>query len=142
MRPIGWSKANGYFIQKPDIDQLANYKNDHIHHDTSFDDSEIQDFFTECSNKNTSFRAGSLCELESENEPNSVEVVTVKSYKGGRLLVEFSDLNREWVFYSDTRLHPLGWAKKNNMKYLGNLRKDQHLEEEKCKKLKLDFFKF
>ena len=116
LRPIGWSKANGYFAQKPSVRQLTDLCVNK-RHSTDYDDTEIKEFFTSYLDNINSFRQDSHCELEN-NDLDTVDIVRIKSNVAGRLLVEFAESNQqEWMFYLDSRLHPLGWARKNNMAY-------------------------
>ena len=61
--------------------------------------------------------------LELQHPINSVEVWLVKILEnvGGRLYLRFEGLEIAthdfWLFYLNHRLHPVGWAKANGLKY-------------------------
>ena len=93
-------------------------------HSTSFSDAEMSDFFMDYSAGLNSFAADSYCELERIDATNTVDIVRIKSNVAGRLLIEYAadHMNEEWLFYLDTRLHALGWARKNKICYANESR--------------------
>lgn len=137
LRPIGWSKANGYFVQKLTIRQLTSDPGcfSKRPHSVDYDNTEIKEFFTNYLDAVNSFRQDSHCELE-DNQSNTVDIVRVKSNVAGRLLIEFAGSGeQDWIFFSDTRLHPLGWARKNKLDYSARSQclENLVLDEEKSK---------
>ena len=52
-----------------------------------------------------------MCELVDEHVPFLVHIVKIKRAVAGRLLVASKDIKERWLFYTCTRLHPLGWAR-------------------------------
>lgn len=136
LRPIGWSKNNGYLLQKPNVSYLVDSTE---HHDNDFNSIEIKEFFTHYSSNLNSFCVGSYYELENW-ESNNVDLVKIINNIAGRLLIEHADMSQEWLFYLDTRLNPLGWAKKNKLeyseksKYLKSIVSEE--EKKKCENLK------
>ncbi len=139
LRPIGWSKSNGYFSQKPDIEKLLNDISQH--ETTEFNNIEIQSYFAKYSTASIDYREGSYYELESCKVDNHVDIIRIKKNIAGRLLAEFSDqheMNSEWLFYLNTSLHPLGWGKINNMNYSEDSLKNK-FDIEQCQS-KLNFY--
>lgn len=137
LRPIGWSKANGYFVQKLSVRQLTSDVGcfNKRTHSVDYDDTEIKEFFTNYLDNVNSFRQESHCELE-DTQSDTVDIVWVKSNVAGRLLIEFAGSGeQEWIFYLDTRLHPLGWARKSKIDYSARSQcwESLVLDEEKSK---------
>lgn len=113
LRPIGWSKLNGYIPQKPMITQLSQTQ---VCQNHKYNDTEIKDFFVDYNELTNAYTEGSS--LEMEIGMNKVVQVKIKRNIAGRLLIQqqTEDLYEKWLFYLDTRLHPLGWFKGNNSK--------------------------
>ncbi len=106
LRPIGWSKTNGRQAQKPlDFNEKTNFSHD-------LDDTNYFSYF-KINSINESYEENSECELQVDNK---IYLCKIKRNCAGRLLIEYNK-KRVWIFYLDSRLHPIGWAKANNMHY-------------------------
>lgn len=62
---------------------------------------------------------GCILEVRDASEPSVYWAAQVQRNVGGRLCLSYVGLNDPtyymWMFYLDTRLRPLGWAKENNL---------------------------
>lgn len=62
---------------------------------------------------------GCVLEVRDAFEPSVYWAARVQCNVGGRLCLSYVGLNDSaydmWMFYLDTRLRPLGWAKDNNL---------------------------
>jgi hypothetical protein len=147
LRPIGWSKKQNKTLRKPqflELNHSSNYINDlysllnylnAINDDRNVNTEQQMINFTNIEMSNDGekldlsfnsflncFNEGNLCEFVNESKSShsdSIYVFIVKILKNiaGRLLIEFNDENKKWIFYSDRILRPLGWASAYGHKY-------------------------
>ena len=122
LRPIGWSKRHGRFMQKPTASQLRHFVEEFKQegHDTLKFEDDLFEFLSSLykqSNMNEQYKQDSFCEIEDEAGSSSVSIVEIVRNVAGRLLIRFPDQTKCWIFYLDSRLHQLGWAKQNNYEY-------------------------
>lgn len=69
------------------------------------------------------FKENNYCEIQSETDVKSVNIAKIIRNVNGRILFELINEEdkapeRNWVFFSDSKVHPLGWAHSNKYKYL------------------------
>ena len=122
LRPIGWSKRHGRFMQKPTASQLRHFvdeSREEGHEALKFEDDLFEFVSSLCkqSSMNEQYKQGRFCEIEDEADSSSVSIVEIVRNVAGRLLIRFLDHTKCWIFYLDSRLHQLGWAKQNNYEY-------------------------
>uniref|UniRef100_A0A671LJJ7 Scm-like with four MBT domains protein 2 n=1 Tax=Sinocyclocheilus anshuiensis TaxID=1608454 RepID=A0A671LJJ7_9TELE len=123
LHPVGWCAQNNKMLQPP---KAIKEKNSDW---TEFLIKELTGSRTAPANllegplrgKNTVdlIVVGCILEVRDAFEPNVYWAARVQSNIGGRLCLSYVGLNDPaydmWMFYLDTRLRPLGWAKENNL---------------------------
>uniref|UniRef100_A0A9J8CNU7 Scm like with four mbt domains 2 n=1 Tax=Cyprinus carpio carpio TaxID=630221 RepID=A0A9J8CNU7_CYPCA len=121
LHPVGWCAQNNKTLQPP---EAIKEKNSDW---TEFLIKELTGSRTAPANllegplrgKNTVdlIVVGCILEVRDAFEPNVYWAARVQSNIGGRLCLSYVGLNDPaydmWMFYLDTRLRPLGWAKEN-----------------------------
>uniref|UniRef100_A0A8C1QMS7 Scm-like with four MBT domains protein 2 n=1 Tax=Cyprinus carpio TaxID=7962 RepID=A0A8C1QMS7_CYPCA len=121
LHPVGWCAQNNKTLQPPEAIKEKN--SDWI----EFLIKELTGSRTAPANllegplrgKNTVdlIVVGCILEVRDAFEPNVYWAARVQSNIGGRLCLSYVGLNDPaydmWMFYLDTRLRPLGWAKEN-----------------------------
>lgn len=150
LKPPGWSKQNGRVFKQLDYSKINNdlvkllrtlncYDTKREENDQDENDSEHKAAVA-ASNKMSSldmFKENTVCELiwsqtDESMKPICVYIVTIMINIAGRLLIEIKENEKSrqfWLFYTDRRLRPLGWAKYNHYNYINYDQKEHILPE-------------
>ncbi|XP_016325970.1 scm-like with four MBT domains protein 2 isoform X1 [Sinocyclocheilus anshuiensis] len=130
LHPVGWCAQNNKMLQPPKDNVYLRAAIKEKNSDwTEFLIKELTGSRTAPANllegplrgKNTVdlIVVGCILEVRDAFEPNVYWAARVQSNIGGRLCLSYVGLNDPaydmWMFYLDTRLRPLGWAKENNL---------------------------
>ncbi|XP_056311487.1 LOW QUALITY PROTEIN: scm-like with four MBT domains protein 2 [Danio aesculapii] len=130
LHPVGWCAQNDKTLQPPEDNVYLRAAIKEKYSDwTEFLIKELTGSRTAPANllegplrgKNTVdlIMEGSILELRDASEPSVYWATQVQRNVGGRLCLSYVGLNDAayymWMFYLDTRLRPLGWAKENNL---------------------------
>uniref|UniRef100_A0A673IW35 SAM domain-containing protein n=1 Tax=Sinocyclocheilus rhinocerous TaxID=307959 RepID=A0A673IW35_9TELE len=123
LHPVGWCAQNNKTLQPPEAikEKYSDW--------TEFLIKELTGSRTAPANllegplrgKNTVdlIVVGCILEVRDAFEPSVYWAARVQCNVGGRLCLSYVGLNDSsddmWMFYLDTRLRPLGWAKENNL---------------------------
>ncbi|XP_051977140.1 scm-like with four MBT domains protein 2 isoform X2 [Xyrauchen texanus] len=123
LHPVGWCAQNNKMLQPPEVikEKYSDW--------TEFLIKELTGSRTAPANllegplrgKNTVdlIEVGCVLEVRDAFEPSMYWAARVQRNVGGRLCLSYVGLNDPayyfWMFYLDTRLRPLGWAKENHL---------------------------
>ena len=147
IKPVGWCRNNDCKIKIPDfiyekLKQKYNQQkiiekiNNKVTHlvTTNVNRNLMGNFFERLTDVNiklapnlttkcvSQLRPNQILELQDFKMPSNVWFVRILENIGGRLLLEyyFEDATKNlkfWLFYLDTHLHHVGWAKNNDYSY-------------------------
>ncbi|KAA0721138.1 Scm-like with four MBT domains protein 2 [Triplophysa tibetana] len=123
LHPVGWCTQNNKTLQPPDaIKEKYNDWADFLVKELTGSRTAPPNLLEgPLRGKNTVdlITVGSILELRDAIEPTVHWAAQVQRNVGGRLCLSYVGLNDSvyyiWMFYLDTRLRPLGWAKENNL---------------------------
>ncbi|XP_067854405.1 scm-like with four MBT domains protein 1 isoform X2 [Heptranchias perlo] len=121
LHPIGWSSQNNKKLQPPEAirERILDWQNFLIHtvEGACSAPANLLEGPNRGKNPLDLISAGSRFELQDSLNPLEAWIVVVEENFGGRLHLRYEGVKDikefdQWLFYLDSRLHPLGWAAK------------------------------